>query len=787
MRSLRLGTLTISLLLTTFFLPFRSAEAAKQYTVWYIPLFKYGIKSYGEASFFGNVNTSGTVKTGNLIQMAGGLDGIRTLNLGQGGSKIFDSTHLHVATDDYLYLDAPIRTFVSNDLQVGAKLMIANNQEDRDTGTYIEDNKDLQIVTDDDIYLVAPGTTSVSGNLAVATNALSVNGSTKKIGIGTTSPQARLHIAGTTDTQLLVQAYAGQTASLQEWQNSSGTALAKMDAAGYLRATGLSGNANYGSIRVTDADTAIRGINITGGYSGNHIDGGYANVIAGGGVGATIGVQNGYDYGTALNEITGTSDTTLYETISGGYDNAIADNIASTISGGAHHIISGIADHGVIAGGSYNTIGAVTASTGHYDTISGGTINRITSSNTSLVAGGESNTITGATASAIGGGSSQTVTGSYAGISSGTLNNVAARLSVISGGSSNTINSTASGDAANGGYAAINGGFTNTVTNDYSWIGAGSGNTVSGINSGIASALTSSISSSYGFIGGGVSNQITGNSSVIGGGTTNKIFTAINGVISGGSTNTLGTASQAYGDYATIAGGNTNFLGAAISSGATLSSGLTYSAASSRFSFIGAGRENVIENEYSTILGGRINAIQAGYSAVLGGNANRITVTNTNTYDAIIAGNAHTISATGTNNVIVGGESSTISGSSVKDVVVLGGCQVKPSATGVVAAADTTCSDFSVTTANQFAGRFANGYWLTGGGVAIGTSSAPTSSSAALEVNGGVKLNTATAKPTCSSTTRGTFWVVQSGAGVKDTVEVCAKDAGDAYAWRTIY
>lgn len=56
-----------------------------------------------------------------------------------------------------------------------------------------------------------------------------------------------------------------------------------------------------------------------------------------------------------------------------------------------------------------------------------------------------------------------------------------------------------------------------------------------------------------------------------------------------------------------------------------------------------------------------------------------------------------------------------------------------------------------------------------------------------LEVNGGVRLNTATSKPTCSSTVRGTFWFVQSGAGVKDTVEVCAKDSGDAYAWRTIY
>jgi hypothetical protein len=40
---------------------------------------------------------------------------------------------------------------------------------------------------------------------------------------------------------------------------------------------------------------------------------------------------------------------------------------------------------------------------------------------------------------------------------------------------------------------------------------------------------------------------------------------------------------------------------------------------------------------------------------------------------------------------------------------------------------------------------------------------------------------------TCSSTAGGTFNYVAGATGVKDTVQVCAKDASNTYAWRTIY
>jgi hypothetical protein len=69
------------------------------------------------------------------------------------------------------------------------------------------------------------------------------------------------------------------------------------------------------------------------------------------------------------------------------------------------------------------------------------------------------------------------------------------------------------------------------------------------------------------------------------------------------------------------------------------------------------------------------------------------------------------------------------------------------------------------------------------GNVGIGTT-APTQR---LEVNGGVRLLTATPKPGCAIATRGVLWFTQAGAGAADTLEVCGKDANGNYDWRPLY
>ena len=65
---------------------------------------------------------------------------------------------------------------------------------------------------------------------------LNIN-SSNNVGLGTVGPLAKLHaVAGTAATKgLIVQGAASQTANLQEWQDSAGTVLASVSAAGVVK------------------------------------------------------------------------------------------------------------------------------------------------------------------------------------------------------------------------------------------------------------------------------------------------------------------------------------------------------------------------------------------------------------------------------------------------------------------------------------------------------------------------------------------------------------------------
>jgi hypothetical protein len=65
------------------------------------------------------------------------------------------------------------------------------------------------------------------------------------------------------------------------------------------------------------------------------------------------------------------------------------------------------------------------------------------------------------------------------------------------------------------------------------------------------------------------------------------------------------------------------------------------------------------------------------------------------------------------------------------------------------------------------------------GNVGIGT----TSPQAKLEVNGGVRLNTADSRPTCDASQRGTLWFEQSASGTDDFLWACMQNSTNAYNW----
>jgi len=52
---------------------------------------------------------------------------------------------------------------------------------------------------------------------------------------------------------------------------------------------------------------------------------------------------------------------------------------------------------------------------------------------------------------------------------------------------------------------------------------------------------------------------------------------------------------------------------------------------------------------------------------------------------------------------------------------------------------------------------------------------------------GAVAIKPSGSQPACDAAHRFQYWSTAGGAGVKDKVEVCAKDATDTYAWRTIF
>lgn len=199
-------------------------------------------------------------------------------------------------------------------------------------------------------------------------------------------------------------------------------------------------------------------------------------------------------------------------------------------------------------------------------------------------------------------------------------------------------------------------------------------------------------------------------------------------------------------------------------------------------SFIGGGQRNKTKgSSYATIAGGQSNT--AWHYGFVGGGALNTAGTSTKNYSVAVGGNTN--NASGYNAMILGGNNNIASGT----VSFASGQRAKAIHNGAFVWADYSNSDFSSAVTNETAFRSTGGVRfvtaIDGSGNATRTAQIDTSGN--LTLTGGVKLSTTASKPACALAYRGMFWVTQGAAGVKDSVEVCAKDASDTYAWRTIY
>src|SRR3989344_3076071 len=221
------------------------------------------------------------------------------------------------------------------------------------------------------------------------------------VGIGTTSPFAKLSVTGAgTGTGLAFQvADSANSPKFTVFDNGNvgiGTVSpeAKLEVFGDM----IIGDVTNGSVFRYNPTTNT----IVNGAHENSIGVGSSNsIIAAGGA-------------TASSNINSIGTDSYVTTISGGYDNTIGnDSPAATISGGAHHRIDTGGTHGTIGGGSTNTIQAG----GDYGFIGAG-LSNIVGGTYAFIGAGSNNVATGFR-SAVMGGYSNDATGQYATIPGG--------------------------------------------------------------------------------------------------------------------------------------------------------------------------------------------------------------------------------------------------------------------------------------------------------------------------------------------------------------------------------
>lgn len=114
-------------------------------------------------------------------------------------------------------------------------------------------------------------------------------------------------------------------------------------------------------------------------------------------------------------------------------------------------------------------------------------------------------------------------------------------------------------------------------------------------------------------------------------------------------------------------------------------------------------------------------------------------------------------------------------------------CMYFPGTGGLAISASSTAAEPGNLTEAQFLSN-SHFYVAGSGNLLLGSGAASASDSGqALQINGGLQLTSTAAEPTCSASTRGTFWFVRAAAGSQDHVEVCAQNATGTLGWQQVY
>ena len=567
---------------------------------------------------------------------------------GRHASEFADAAHNH---DDRYFTETELNTSDGNPPNQGSNRMSWNNLTDVPNG-------------------FVDGTDNTAGGWIDDGAAVRLETSTDNVGIGTSSPNSKLEVAGSIHsttggfkfpdgtTQL-----TAATGGANSWNlTGNGSTTPGINFLGTTDDKALELKVN--TLRALRLEPNTTSPNILGGYSGNTITAGrYGATIGGGGNSSNINsITGSYSTVSGGEGNTASSDRAV---VGGGQDNTASSSF-TTVGGGWQNQATG--PYTVVSGGSSNT------ASGEYAAVGGGYHNTA-SGRSPHVAAGEQNAASAAYAS-VGGGLGNEVTAQYGTIAGcgrsdandeATRNKVTETYGAIGGGGKNRAGNDNTNDA-DAPYATVSGGYDNKASSLGTFVGGGYGNEASNTNSAVAAGLGNKARGVKSFVGGGWSHDASGEDAAIGGGMGN--------IASGwGSTIGGGHSHIASGNFSTICGGINND---ATSYAATVAGGSDNSAAG--WGTVCGGATNTVSGEYAVIGGGR-NNIASGYSATVPG---------------------------GMSNTALGQYS------------FAGGRRAKANHNGVFVWADNTDADFSSAMDNEFIIRAKNGMSVTSNNTAYG-------------------------------------------------------------------